>query len=208
MIRGFILLGLLSLTSGCGALVVGAVTTTGTVIADERSTGQQVDDIGIYTQVNRRFLESDVNDLLSHVTINVRNGRVLLTGNVNQQATAERAIAEAWRVNDVQEVINEIEVRPEKGIGNNLNDALIKKNLEGRLFVTEDVMIINYSIDVVNGVAYLLGNVQDRAELDRVLHIARTTKGIKKVVSHLKIAPKDPVLIPEDAYPSTTDRRR
>ena len=193
MIRSIILLGILSLTSGCAGLVFGAATATGTVIADERTTGQQVDDLGIYTQINRRFLESDANDLLSNVTINVRNYRVLLTGNVDAEATAQLAIAEAWRVNDVREVINEIEVRPGKSIGNNLNDALIKKNLEGRLFITEDVKVINYSIDVVNGVAYLLGRVGSRNEMEKVMLITRTTKGVKKVVNHLQFIPQDPV---------------
>jgi hypothetical protein len=47
--------------------------------------------------------------------------------------------------------------------------------------------VINYSIDVQNGVAYLIGRVKDKAELDRALNIARTTKGIKRVVSHLQI---------------------
>ena len=198
MIRGLILLSLLSLTSGCAALVIGAATATGNVIADERTTGQQVDDVGIYTQVNRRFFESDVNDLLTNVTVNVRNGRVLLTGNVDKQATAERAIAEAWRVKDVTEVINEVEIRPDSSIGNNLNDALIKKNLEGRLFITEGVMVTNYSIDVVNGVAYFLGRVADQTELDKVMRIARSTKGVKKVVSHLQFIPQDNVPIRSD----------
>lgn len=205
MLRGLIILSILPMLSGCVGLVLSGAAATGTVIADERSTGQQVDDIGIYTQVNRRFLESDVNDLLANVTINVRHGRVLLTGNADNQATAERAIAEAWRVNDVREVINEIEVRPDTSVGNNINDALIKKNLEGRLFITEDVMVINYSIDVVNGVAYFLGRVENQKELDKVMLIARTTKGIKKVVNHLQFAPRDDVPVrelpahPEDA---------
>lgn len=205
MIRGLILLGILTVNTGCAALIFTGAAATGSVIADERTTGQQFDDAGIYTQINRRFLESDVNDLLSHVTINVRHGRVLLTGNADKQTTAERAVAEAWRVNDVKEVINEIEIRPETGIGNNLNDALIKKNLEGRLFITEGVMVTNYSIDVVSGTAFFLGRVQNREELDKVMLIARTTKGVKKVVNHLQFAPVDPVSVRQPASAPAND---
>ena len=205
MIRGLILLGILSINTGCAALVLSGAAATGSVIADERSTGQQVDDVGIYSQVNRRFLESDVNDLLSNVTVNVRHARVLLTGNADKLTTAERAVAEAWRVTGVQEVINEIEIRPESGLGNNLNDALIKKNLEGRLFLTEDVMVTNYSIDVVNGIAYFLGRVKDQQELDKVMLIARTTKGVKKVVSHLRFIPHDPVSVRHEDTPASAE---
>jgi len=194
--KKYIALMCLPLLTACVAAVVTGATETGVTIAEERSAGSKVDDITMYTAINRRFLEADANDLLSNVTINVRHGRVMLTGNVDQESTAQRAVAEAWQVKQVQEVINEITVNPGNGFFNNANDALIKKNLEGRLFITKDVWVINYSIDVVNGTAYLLGRVHNNAEMQRVLNVARLTKGIKKVVNHL-------VVIVEDIPPAT-----
>lgn len=190
-LRPWIALLLLPSLSACFAAVTGAVAETGVTAAEERSTGTKADDIGIYTAINRRFLEADVNDLLVNVTINVRHGRVLLTGNADKEATAQRAVAEAWKVNGVTEVINEININPHSGVFNNANDSLIKKNLEGRLFLTTDVWVINYSLDVVNGVAYLLGNVHDQGEMNRVLNVARTTRGVKKVVNYLRIDPNE-----------------
>lgn len=174
--------------SGCATAVVGAVTETGVTLSEERSPGRKVDDTIIYTKINERFLKTDVNDLLANVTINVRHARVMLTGNVEQEVTAERAVQIAWQIEGVQEVINEITVKPGQGLLNNAQDAIIKKNLEARLLITKDVWVINYSIDIVNGVAYLLGNVHDNAEMQRVLNVTRTTKGIKRVVNHLRVS--------------------
>lgn len=196
------LFAVLPLLAGCEAVVVGAVTETGVIIAEERSAGRKFDDVGIYAAINRRFLESDANDVLVNVTINVRHGRVMLTGNVNSSQSAQRAVSEAWQVKDVQEVINEIEVNPSKSFFNNANDAVIKKNLEARLFLTKDVWVINYSIDVVNGTAYLLGNVFHQREMDAVLNVARTTKGVKKVVNHLRISAQTP---PPASVPKASD---
>ena len=191
----FALLALLLCLPACVPAVIGAATETGVTIAEERSAGRKVDDVTIYSAVNRRFLEADVNDLLVNVTINVRHARVMLTGNVDAESTAQRAVAEAWKVEGVQEVINEIIVNPNSNFFNNANDALIKKNLEGRLFITKDVWVINYSIDVVSGTAYLLGRVHDNAEMQRVINVTRLTKGVKKVVNHLQIA-VDPIAPP------------
>jgi hypothetical protein len=43
-------------------------------------------------------------------------------------------------------------------------------------------------MDVQGGTAYLIGRVKDQAELNRVLNVTRTTKGVKKVISHLQIS--------------------
>jgi len=200
--KKIIALACLPLLTACVAAAITTATETGVTIAEERSAGNKVDDITMYTAINRRFLEADANDLLSNVTINVRHGRVMLTGNVDEESTAQRAVAEAWQVKQVQEVINEIVINPDSGFFNNANDALIKKNLEGRLFITKDVWVINYSIDVVSGTAYLLGRVHDNAEMQRVLNVARLTKGVKKVVNHLVVLTED---VPPPSIPKAED---
>lgn len=175
------------LLSGCVAVGIAATTEGGKAIADDRSFGRQVDDASIYTEINHNFVQKEINDVLVNVTVNVRHARVMLTGNVDRQESAQLATELAWKAKNVQEVINEINVEPGKKFWNNANDAVIKKNLEARLLVTKGTWVVNYSIDIVNGTAYLLGAAKDQAELDRVLNVARTTRGIKRVISHLKL---------------------
>jgi osmotically-inducible protein OsmY len=173
--------------TGCATVATTAATQAAIATAEDRSYGTTVDDNIIYTRINEKFLNADVNDLLINVTINVRHRRVMLTGNVKQEETAARAAQLSWQVNGVEEVINEIIVEPDTSFWDTANDIAIKKNLEARLLLTKDVWVINYSIDVVNGTAYLLGNCYTQAELERALNVARTTKGVNKVVSHLRV---------------------
>ena len=175
------------LLSSCVAAAFTTVAEGGKAIADERTLGRQVDDATIYTAINRRFLDADVNDIMVNVTVNVRHARVMLTGNVDAQASVQKAAELAWQVEGVQEVINEITVVRDGSFWNNASDALIKKNLEGRLFIIKDVSVVSYSLDVVSGTAYLLGAVKDEAEMQRVLNVTRTTRGIKRVVNYLKL---------------------
>lgn len=195
MNRTALLLALAPLTlTGCVAAAVGAGTEAGVSLAEERSLGTKVDDVTIYTDINRMYLRTQSADLFGGVTVDVRHARVLLTGNVSNDATAQKAVELAWQARGVEEVLNEITVAPGSGFMNAANDNIVKKNLEGRLLLTKHVWVINYSINVVNGTAYLLGRVHDQGELDRVLTIARTTKGVKRVVNYLQIRSQtDPV---------------
>ncbi|MFN7401095.1 MAG: BON domain-containing protein [Alphaproteobacteria bacterium] len=185
----FALLVFAPLLTGCVAAATTAATQVGIATADKRSYGTSLDDTIIYTAINEKFLNADVNDLLINATINVRQGRVLLTGNVNSETTAQRATELAWQVKGVEEVINEIVVIPDTEVWDTANDIAIKKNLETRLLLTKGVFVIDYSIDVVNGTAYLLGYCHSQTEMDKALNVARTTRGVRRVINHLRILP-------------------
>lgn len=193
--------------SGCVAAAVGAGTEAGVALAEERSVGGKIDDSVIYTDVSNRLIRGK-NNLYMDVTVRVRHQRVMLTGIVATEDLAQRAVSAAWQAKGVKEVINELVIGNSKTM-DLASDSLIKKNLEGRLFITKDVWVINYSIDVVNGTAYFLGRVYDRAELNRVMNVAKTTKGVKRVVSHLQVRSEMPVEIsapgtgaPENTIPA------
>ena len=187
MRRALAVLALPFLLSACVPAVIGAGTEAGVSTAENRSYGRKIDDSVIYTDITATFIDEKQGDLIADVTFNVRYGRVMLTGTVKSQADAEKAVALTWKAKGVQEVINELIINKESGFFDTANDALIKRNLEGRLLITKDVWVINYSIDVQGGTAFLIGRVKDRGELDRVLNVARTTRGVTKVVSHLQI---------------------
>ena len=187
MRRLLVLCSLPLLLNGCAGLLLTAGTQSGIAVAENRSIGRKVDDTVIYTDLTNQFVQASQTDLLGHVTFNVRYARVMLTGTVKTEEDAQKAVALSWKAKGVTEVINELIVNPDSGILSTAADALAKHNLEARLLITKGVWVINYSIDVQGGTAYLIGRVKDQAELDRVFNIARTTKGVKRVVSHLQI---------------------
>lgn len=199
-----LLLPLPLLLSGCIPLMVAGGTTTGVSLAENRSLGRKLDDNVIYADITNKYAHADFQNLMSHVTVSVRFGRVMLTGQVAVQDTAQKAVQLAWKARGVLEVINEIVVSPDPDFTDMANDTLVKKNLQGRILITKDVWEINYSIDVVNGTAYILGRTHDREELNRVMNIARTTKGVHRVVNYLQVASElpDPSLTP--SAPPTT----
>jgi osmotically-inducible protein OsmY len=204
--RRYMLLSFLPLLlSGCAGALVSAGAQTGMAIAENRSLGRKVDDTVIYTDLANQFLQANQARLLSKVTFNVRFSRVMLTGRVVNIEDAEQAVALAWKAKGVTEVINELVVDSEGGFLTTAEDALVKRNLEARLLITKGVWVINYSIDVQSGTAYLIGRVKDQAELDRALNVVRTTKGVKRVVSHLQINPDmtQPVTSPDGFTPAT-----
>ena len=187
------LLALLPLMlTGCVAAAVGGVTETGIALAEERSVGDKVDDSVIYADVSNRIAQKGTNNLYMKVTVRVRHQRVMLTGIVPTEDLAQKAVSLAWQAKGVKEVINEI-VIGDSAFMDLANDSLVKKNIEGRLLITKEVWVINYSIDVVNGTVYLLGRVMDRGELNRVMNVVRTTKGVRRVVSHLQVRSEMPV---------------
>ena len=187
MRRALVILTLPLLLSGCVSALIAGGTEAGVSVAENRSIGRKIDDNVIYTDITTTFFDEKQGELITAVTFNVRYGRVMLTGTVKSQADAEKAVALTWKAKGVNEVINELIVNKDSGFFSTAGDALIKRNLEGRLLITKDVWVINYSIDVQGGIAFIIGRVKDRGELDRVLNVARTTKGVKKVVSHLQI---------------------
>lgn len=186
--RRFLAVCLLPFTlSGCALLVLGAAGETGVSVVEDRSLGAKVDDHVIYAAVNDQFVQSGHDGLVISATVNVRNARVMLTGHVDSQAIVDKAVAAAWKAKGVKEVYNELIVNPDAGYGQAASDILVKRNLVARFLITKDLWNINYSSEVVDGTAYIIGTVKSRAELDKVIEVARTTKGVKKVVSHLQI---------------------
>lgn len=188
--RRFLALALLPLAlNACVPVMVAGGTEVGVSLAEDRSIGRKFDDNIIYTDITNQFIQAKQAALITDVTFNIRYGRVMLTGTVKSESDAQKAVAITWKAKGVQEVINELIVNPESGFLDAANDALIKRNLEYRLLATKDVWVINYSMDVQAGTAYLIGRVKNQAELDRVLSVTRTTKGVKRVVTHLQVSP-------------------
>lgn len=170
--------------AGCAEFVVGAVTTTGLAIAEERTVGDAVEDLSIQTELNHLFFQDDL-DLYNDVSISVVEGRVLLKGSVPTREDRVRATWVARQATGIREVINEMQVTAEGGILNYARDRWISLRLDTRLVFDFDILSVNYDIETVNGTVYILGIAQDEEELEKVKAHARSIGGVKHVVSHV-----------------------
>lgn len=178
---------LISTQTGCVPLMAAGATATGYTVAQERSVGDAIDDATIETQISSYFLQEDVNDLFKNVSVESVEGRVLLTGAVKKPETRVEATRLAWKPQGVKEVINELQISDEATIEDIANDTWITTQIRGKLIVTKDVRSLNYTIDTVNGVVYLIGIAQNQRELEKVSEVASQVKGVKKVINHVRL---------------------
>ena len=178
-----VLLGTLPL-SGCGSLIIGAAATGGGAAVEERSIGNVVDDLTIRAELNQLFFKDNF-DLLQSVSFSVIEGRVLLKGSVKTQEDRIRGLELAWQASGVREVINEIQVTDQGGIVNYARDTWISTQLKAEILFDRDILSINYNVESINGIIYVVGIAQDQAELDKVVNHARRIENVKQVVSHV-----------------------
>ncbi len=184
-----VLLIVAPLLGGCVGLAVGAVATSGMSIVEERSLGEQVDDLAITFDISqriKRFNETNGN-ALAGVFLDVTEGRVLLTGNVAEARLRIEAVQLAWQAKGVVEVRNEIDVDEENAGGTSLADIAISNELRALLLFDSDVSKINFNVETVDRVVYITGIARDDAELERVLNHARTISGVEEVVSYVRV---------------------
>jgi hyperosmotically inducible protein len=72
--------------------------------------------------------------------------------------------------------------------GEAITDAAITSAVKTKFLADPDVAGLKIDVDTSNGVVTLSGNVKSKAEMDRAMSMARDSKGVKRVVSHLKVA--------------------
>lgn len=187
MKRLILVLPALLATTACLPLVAGGATATGVAVAQERTVGSAIDDVAIRAKINHLYINSGTNNLYSNVAIKVTEGRVLLTGAVPTPDDSARAVQLAWDVDGVREVINELQVTDRGGAGVYARDAWITTQAKSRLLAEKDVRSINYNIETVNNVVYVMGLAQNQDELDRVHNVVSRIRGVERVVSHARL---------------------
>lgn len=183
-----LLLPFLLAAAGCTqeGVIAGAGGAAGVAATQERGFAAAVEDTVIALDINRRWLAHDA-DLFRRLDVQVTEGRALLTGLVATPEARIEAVRIAWQAEGVREVINEIQVAAGSGWSNFVRDALIANELRTKLLLDRRIRSINYSVESVNNVVYLMGIAQDAAELARAIDHARDVPHVRKVVSHVRL---------------------
>ncbi len=180
----------LFLLSGCVGLVAGGAAAVGVASVKEGGLRGSASDLRIQTEINDLWLRQDIK-IFTKLDLTVNQGRVLITGIVQNPEHRVDAVRLAWKVKGVKQVINEIKVADSTGVTGFLSDAWISARIRTGITIDKNVQNLNYTIDTVDGVVYLMGSAQSREELHRVVERARTTNGVDRVVSYVKIIGED-----------------
>ncbi len=174
------------LLGGCVGVAVGAGATAGVAAYQERGIEAAAIDLNLEAQIVNLWLQKD-ETLTLKLGIEAYEGRILLTGVVEDPEMRDEAVRLAWTVIGVKEVINEIQVTSDSGIVDLARDSWITTQLKGKLTLDNKVLAINYAIETVNGIVYLIGIAQSQDELDRVIAHSRTISYVRRVISHVRV---------------------
>ncbi len=172
--------------AGCVGTAIGAGAMTATAAAEERGLKQAAADLRIRVEINTLWLNRDV-EMYRAAGITVHEGRVLLTGIVATQGARGDAVRLAWQAGGVRDVINEIKIGKATVLATDARDGWITTRLKSRLVFDDRVQAINYSIETVSGVVYLMGIAQDKAEIRRVRNHARDITYVRRVVNYVRL---------------------
>lgn len=172
--------------SGCASAIIGGAAATGVAAYQERGVGGVAIDTRIEGAIVNQWFQFN-HALPAKVSAEVYNGRAMITGAVIESQSAADAIRLAWKVEGVKDVINEIQEVSDTSVVDAARDTWISTRLRTEVTFDSDIYAINYSIETVNGIVYLIGIAQNQAELDRVMAHANSQDYVRKVVSHVEI---------------------
>lgn len=201
ILTALVALSLPAFVQGCTplALATGAGATVGVAAAQEGGLKGAATDTSIRLSITDLWLKHDAK-MYARLALTVKEGRVLITGHVPSPDMRVDAVRLAWQADGVRQVINEIVVDKDVGVGAYMTDSWVTSDIKARLMFDKYVQSINYSIETVAGVVYIMGVAQDQKELDRVLDYARNTKYVKSVTSYVRLRGETP---PGIVNPST-----
>ena len=174
------------LLGGCVGVAAGVGATAGVAAYQERGIEAAAIDLNLEAQIVKLWLQQD-ETLTLKLGVEAYEGRILLTGVVEDPQMRADAVRLVWKVIGVKEVINEIQVTSDSGVIDLARDSWITAQLKSKLTLDNKVLAINYAIETVNGIVYLIGIAQNQGELDRVIAHSRTISYVRQVISHVRV---------------------
>ena len=162
-------------------------TTGGTalVIADsERTMGTVIDDATIKVNIAAKFLNAGDN-LFIDINTTVLEGRVLLTGLVDNQETRIEAVRLVWEVEGVQEVINEIEIGNRESLKDYANDLWINTQARALAAKTMGLKAVTFNFETIRGKVYVAGTTSRPDLLENLISGLKNIKGVSEILNYV-----------------------
>jgi len=181
-----------SVGTACAPLVVGAIAAgTAYVVTDRRTTGSQVDDQAIQLRLADELRAVFANQPV-HINVNSFDRKVLLTGEVPDEAAKARAGSVAAASQNVRAVVNELAVMPPTSTSERTADTARSAKVRAALINTREVEVNSIKFVTERGIVYLMGYVTDK-EGQIAAIVASKVAGVKQVVKVFDIATQEEV---------------
>ena len=158
---------------------------TGVSVAfDPRSVGTQIDDSIMQKSLSAKILLLDKRYLLS-VRSKVLDGRIFLTGKVENPEEKLKLTKLAWEVQGVRSFRNDIKVKEDFNFQQSAKDVLITSQLRTALILNKNVKASNYQIDTYKKKIYIYGIALVPEEKDLVIKEAKEILDVIDVIASI-----------------------
>jgi osmotically-inducible protein OsmY len=179
-----IFLTLLILTSCVGTASKGVFGTGVSIALDPRSLGTQIDDSIMQKNLVARLTLLDKNYFLS-INIKVLDGRIFLTGKVDNPEEKLKITKSAWETAGVRSVKNDIKIKEEFNFKSSVKDLLITSQLRTTLIFNKNIKSANYNIDTYKKKIFIYGIAITSDERKEVINEAKQILDVEEVVASI-----------------------
>jgi len=169
----------------CGGVSSKGIFGTGVSVAfDPRSVGTQIDDSIMQKSLTTKILLYDKTYFLT-VKSKVLDGRIFLTGKVEDPEDKLQLTKLAWETLGVRSVRNDIKIKEKFNFKQSAKDLLITSQLRTALILNKSIKATNYQIDTYKNKIYLYGISMTPEERDLVLEEAREILDVVDIVASI-----------------------
>ena len=170
---------------GCAGVGSKGIFGTGVSVAfDPRSVGTQIDDSIMQKNLTTRMVLMDKKYIIS-VNSKVLDGRIFITGKVDNPEEKLKLTKLAWETDGVRSVRNDLKVKEQFNFKQSAKDILISSQLRTALILNKEIKATNYQIDTYKNKIYIYGIAFTIEEKDRVVNEAKEISGVKDVVASI-----------------------
>ena len=184
-IKLIVFLLILPLLSNCSGVGSKGFFGTGVSVAfDPRSVGTQIDDSIMEKNLTARIILRDKKYLLA-VKSKVLDGRIFLTGKVENPEEKLQLTKIAWEINGVRSVRNDIKIKEDFNFKQSAKDLLITSQLRTAMILNKNIKATNYQIDTYKNKIFIYGIAISSEEKNEVLKEAKEILDVKDIVASI-----------------------
>ena len=173
------------LVSSCVGTSSPGVFGTGVSVAfDPRSIGTQIDDSIMQKNLAARLILREKSYLLS-IKTKVLDGRIFLTGKVENPEEKLQITKLAWETKGVRSVKNDIKIKEEFNFKQSAKDLLITSQLRTALIFNKEIKATNYQIDTYKKKIFIYGISLTAEERKKVINEAKEILDVEDVIASI-----------------------
>ena len=147
----------------------------------------QIDDTIMQKSLSTRLALKDKKYFLT-IQTEVLDGRIFLSGKVDEPEEKIKITKMAWETNGVRSVKNAITIKGQSNFKSTAKDILITSQLRTALILNKKTKARNYTLETVNKKIYIFGIAMDEEEKKQVISEANKIYDVSEVIPSIYLA--------------------